>query len=79
MTQGDLLQRIKESLQALYGPRFRGLVLYGSVARGDCVEDSDMDMLALLDGPVDVWKEIRAITKATYSFQLEYLDRVFHI
>ena len=79
MTQRELLQHIKERLQNLYGSRFRGLVLYGSMARGDAGEDSDIDLLCLLDGPVDVTKEVLIISHETYPLQLEYLDRVFHI
>ena len=58
MTQIELLQRIKERLQSLYGQRFRGLVLYGSIARGNADNESDIDLLCLLDGPVDVSDEI---------------------
>lgn len=74
MTQSELLQRIKERLQELYGPRFRGLVLYGSVARGDASEDSDIDLLCLLDGPVSLWKEIQNTTRAVYDLALSQID-----
>jgi predicted nucleotidyltransferase len=74
MTQTELLQRIKERLQALYGARFRGLVLYGSTARGEAQEDSDIDILALLDGPVVTWKEIQAAGRAVYDLSLSQLD-----
>ena len=77
MTQSELLQRIKERLQALYGPRFRGLVLYGSAARGDAREDSDLDILCVLDGLRG--GETSEITRTTYPLQLEFLDRIFHI
>lgn len=77
MTQTELLQRIKELLQALYGARFRGLVLYGSVARGDAREDSDIDLLCLLDGLVGSW-EIIKINDVTYPLRL-ITDRQFHI
>jgi uncharacterized protein len=70
MTQTELLQRIKERLQALYGARFRGLVLFGSVARGDARKDSDIDLLCLLDGPVSLWREIQNTTRAVYNLAL---------
>ena len=79
MTQTELLQRIKESLQTLYGPRFRGLVLYGSVARGDAEEDSDIDLLCLLDGAVNTVKEISPIVDALSDLQREYLERMFDV
>ena len=79
MTQHELLQRIKERLLELYGKRFRGLVLYGSVARGEDGDDSDIDLLCLLDGPVNTIEEIHPIIKTTYPIQLEYADRVFDI
>ena len=78
MTQSELLQNIKARLQELYGPRFRGLVLYGSAARGDAGPDSDIDAFCLLDGPEngnDLW----LITEALYSLQLEVTERELHV
>lgn len=78
MTQSVLLQSIKERLMELYGPRFRGLLLFGSAARGDARADSDIDALCLLDGPengIDLW----AITEALYPLQLKIPDHELHI
>ena len=75
MTQSELLQRIKERLRETYGPRFRGLMLYGSVARGEAGEDSDVDLLCLLDGPVNTIKEIRPIIDATSDIRHQYPER----
>ena len=80
MTQEELFQRIKEQLGELYGRRFRGLVLYGSAARGDDGPDSDIDLICLLQGPVD--NEFSKIHDATYPLQLGFLDcggRMFSI
>ena len=51
MTRVELLKQIKARLAAAYKDRLRGVVLYGSVARGDARPDSDIDVLVLLDGP----------------------------
>lgn len=78
MSQAELLQLIKERLQELFGSRFRGLVLYGSSARGEARENSDIDALCLLNGPEngnDLW----AVTEALYPLQLEIPDRELHV
>ena len=79
MTQTELLKGIKARLMELYGSRFRGLVLYGSHARKDFNEESDIDLLCLLEGPVNTIEEINPIVDNTYSLQLEYPDGIFHI
>jgi predicted nucleotidyltransferase len=53
-----LLERLDEGLRELYGERYRGLVLYGSYARGEADEGSDVDLLLLLDGEVNPTHEI---------------------
>lgn len=74
---GELLNRIKERLQGTYGDRFKGLILYGSEARGEATEDSDIDLLVLLTGPVKALGDLRIIVDALYPFQLE-VDRPIH-
>ena len=46
------LRELKTSLIALFGPEIE-LRLFGSVARGDDRDDSDIDVLVLLPGRVD--------------------------
>ena len=53
-----LLAHIKSRLQAVYGDRLRGVVLYGSEARGEATPDSDVDILVLLTGPVALGREL---------------------
>jgi predicted nucleotidyltransferase len=79
MHHDDLtLQRCRELLQALYGARFHGIVLYGSCARGTEEPDSDIDLLVLLEGPVDGAQEIRRIWAVLYPLQLES-DRLLSV
>lgn len=52
------LQDLKRELSALYGDRLRGIYLYGSFARGDFGNDSDVDVLVVLANAVNPWEEI---------------------
>lgn len=54
-----VLAATKKGLQKLYGPRLKGLVLYGSYARGEATPDSDIDVAVILDEYEDVWTEIK--------------------
>lgn len=65
------LERIKTSLHDEYGDRLRGVVLHGSEARGNAKEDSDIDFLVLLDGPVILGGDLKRIIHALYPLQLE--------
>jgi len=45
----ELLSELKLGLEKLYGPRLKGVYLYGSYARGDQRDGSDLDILVVLD------------------------------
>ncbi len=77
MDRKQVLQNVKERLQEVYGDRLRGVVLYGSEARGEADADSDVDMLVLIDGPGDWWSEARKIIDALYDLVLE-IERPIH-
>ncbi|MBM4033729.1 MAG: nucleotidyltransferase domain-containing protein [Planctomycetes bacterium] len=55
-----LLREYHARLAALYGDRLRGLCLYGSYARGEAEEYSDMDVAPVLaeqvDGAEERWR-----------------------
>jgi uncharacterized protein len=44
------IEDFRERLRAEYGERLRDLRLFGSKARGDWHDESDIDLLLLLDG-----------------------------
>jgi predicted nucleotidyltransferase len=64
METAELLQEIKTRLQAAHGARLKGVVLYGSRARGDAQPDSDYDVLVLLEGPIQLSRDVHASTVA---------------
>ncbi len=66
-----LLKRLSDGLEALYGERYRGLVLYGSYARGEADEGSDVDLLLFLYGAVDATREIIRAEDVAWPLSLE--------
>ena len=71
MQATEILSEIKPRLEAAFGQRLRGVILYGSRARGDTAPDSDMDLLVLLDSPITLVPDISTIVHALYPLQLE--------
>jgi uncharacterized protein len=71
------LQRIKSALGDAFQGRLRGVVLYGSEARGQARDDSDIDLLILLAGPVDQDEDSWTCIRALYPFVLE-MERPIH-
>jgi predicted nucleotidyltransferase len=64
-------RKCKSVLEEQYGPRFQGLVLYGSSVRGQAEPGSDIDLLVLLNQPFDYSRELRRIVDLLYPVQLE--------
>jgi predicted nucleotidyltransferase len=71
MEHDELLSRVKGALAEAFGARLRGVVLYGSEARGEADPDSDIDLLVLLDGPVRRPNDPHACIDALYPLVLE--------
>ncbi len=52
-----ILAELKQRLTELYGERLSQLILFGSQARGDATEDSDVDVLVVLEGGKETHEE----------------------
>jgi predicted nucleotidyltransferase len=68
---GLIVQKCKEVLARYYGSQLKGVILYGSLARGEGDPASDIDLLVLLSAPVDYFAELRQIVDLLYPIQLE--------
>src|SRR5437879_4267843 len=58
-------------LSAAYGDRLQGLVLFGSWARGQAHEESDVDFLVVLDEVVDRARERDRIVDALFDLEAD--------
>ncbi len=74
---GDVLSRMKSRLRAAFGQRLQGVILYGSEARRQSDQESDIDLLVLLSGPVDQGEDSWTCIRALYALVLE-LERPIH-
>lgn len=70
--QNYMKQYITE-LKKIYGSHLRQIILYGSYARGDFRQDSDIDIMILLDmSDLDLKAYGQGLSYMTYDFNLDY-------
>ena len=74
-----MLLELEEKLQRVYGNKLKAVILYGSVARGTATEESDIDIMVLIDGTA---QELRAfedqLSDVSTDISIKYF-RVFSI
>jgi uncharacterized protein len=71
--QQILIDEVKNAMLKLYGKQLSGIILYGSYARQDFDEESDIDFLVILDQQeLDYGAEIQRIVKVIYPLMLDH-------
>ena len=70
------LKKCSHILSEYYGEKFQGLILYGSMARGQGDNFSDIDLLVLLKMPFNYFQELRKIVELLYPVQLESINLI---
>ena len=69
---GRVMQDLRARLTEIYGTRLLKLVLYGSQARGEASDESDIDVLVVLKGSVDPGEEIARSEYAVSAVSLAH-------
>lgn len=76
----EILTELKDRLADLYGERLKGVYLFGSYARDEADEESDMDVLIVLDQADNYSGEVNRTGEVTSNLSLKYgitISRVF--
>ena len=76
----DIARKINRGLAALHGTRLIAVFVFGSYARGDADDESDLDVLIVLDRVGDYAAEVDRTSEIIGSLSLEYgvsISRVF--
>lgn len=73
----DILQRLRSELHGRYKSQLDQVVLFGSQARGDASEDSDIDVLAILkENGADPFLEYSKWAEWVVDIMLDYGELV---
>lgn len=68
-----ILNKYVSELEKIYGAHLKSVILYGSYARGDFSEESDIDIMILLDLDDMLIKKYRhELSGITYDFNMDY-------
>ncbi|MDZ7625259.1 MAG: nucleotidyltransferase domain-containing protein [Ignavibacteriaceae bacterium] len=68
----NILLEVKDALKKLYEDNLVEIILYGSYARNDFNENSDIDLLVVLNKLDSAGKEIDKIVDEIYDINLKY-------
>lgn len=68
----QLLKELKAGLSDLYKNRLRGVYLFGSYARGDQDEESDLDIMIVLSNYRHYGMELDRVSQLVSTLSLNY-------
>ncbi|MEM8523696.1 MAG: nucleotidyltransferase domain-containing protein [Bacteroidota bacterium] len=75
-----ILTSFSSKMQALYKDDLQRIILFGSHARGEATEESDIDLLILLSKQeVNAYDEIPKITEEVFGLNIQYNQVLFYL
>lgn len=72
MKIGEIVAEFKRQLERLYGDELKSVILYGSFAREDATDDSDIDVAVVLRGEITPADEIDRMIDVITDMNLEH-------
>jgi predicted nucleotidyltransferase len=67
-----LMKELKKGLADLYGNQLKAVILFGSYARGDYDESSDLDVMLVLGEYRSYWEELVRTSQMVSDLSLKY-------
>jgi len=67
----EVAERLWTHLKEQYGSKVLRVILYGSHARGSATPESDVDVLVVVDDPLDPWEVRRSLDGVLLDILLE--------
>ena len=67
-----IIDEVKSILEDIYGDKIKEILLYGSYAKGEASEGSDIDIVVVLENVDDVIEEREKIIDQIFELDLKY-------
>lgn len=67
----DVLSEIKDLLEREFGDGIKRVIVYGSYARGEATNDSDLDIAIVIDDSISISKAEEALDDLLFNILLE--------
>ncbi len=67
----SICERVRDWLYNRYGPSIKAVILYGSHVRGEASQESDIDLLVIVDNNLDPWEVHHDLDALLFDILLE--------
>lgn len=72
-TVHNIVYRFAKQIREIYGDSLKKVVVYGSYARGDYQNNSDIDIMILVDAnEAEINKKFNSVCDLAFDYELEY-------